>query len=416
MSLSLNLGISGGCGSPSSFGGGILETIPQKFIITPETHLEEFETTAGWAVAGTASLNTTQKLFGDASLKLTSASGVVASIEKVVDWDFSADNGKSFRLRMFPNSAPTTTFTSIYIYAGDSAALSNRFRANINATSIFAGEWNMLWNLTWTTDLGSPSWANINYVRIRVNTVAGQVSECSFDLASSNELQRPAIAITFDDGNESVFSKALPLLLARKQVATAYVIPTIIGDANILSLANLLEMQSKGWVIGNHTYNHTTLTTLNSEQITEELELARVWLESNGLPKGSRHVAYPQGSYNDTVIAAMGAWGAKTGRLSNNRVPTNWEVSFPYKIAMVTPFNVTTVAAAKAWIDSIKVARSVGFMNFHDIVDANANSSTQYLTANFIEILDYINAQGVLTVTIDDYHNSYYGPVKIKKR
>lgn len=399
-----------------AFGGGILETIPQKFIITPETHLEEFESADGWEVRGTATTNTTEKLFGNASLKLTSTSGVAASIEKAVDWDFSADNGKSFRLRMFPHSAPTTTFTSIYIYAGDSSALANRFRASINATSIFAEEWNILWNLTWTTDLGSPSWSNINYVRIRVNTVSGQVSECSFDLASFNETQRPAIAITFDDGNESVFLKALPLIYARKQVATAYVIPTIIGQAGILSLSNLLEMQSKGWVIGNHTYNHTSLITLNNEQIIAELEQARLWLEANGLTKGSRHVAYPQGSYNDTVLAAMATWGAKTGRLSNNRIPNNWEVGFPYRISMVTPFNATTVAAAKAWVDSIKVARSVGFMNFHDIVDANANSSTQYLTANFIEILDYINAQGVLTVTIDDYYNSYSGAVKIRNR
>lgn len=402
-----------GIGLPFRRNTGV--NIPQKFIITPQTTVEDFETLS-WATAGTQELNSTQKIEGDNSIKVTSVIGTAVTLEKIVNYDFSIDSGASFRLRVFPNSAPVTTFSSIIIYLGNNTAFTNSFKATINASTIFANEWNILWGLTWVTNTGTPSWSDIKFIRIRVNTVEGQTSICSFDWLSKNEVTLPAICITFDDGSSTQYSNAFPALVARNMVSTHYMITSYIGEVGRLTTSQLLEMEANNCLIGNHTRNHINLTTLTESQIIEELENGKTDLNAIGLTKGDKHVAYPQGGYNDLVLSTMALWGAKTGRVSNNRIPNNWEVGFPYKLSMYSPSNVTTVAAAKAQIDRIKLVNGVGILNFHNIVNSSATSSIDYLTTDFIELLDYINTQGILTITIDELYRSYGKPLLLHRR
>lgn len=402
-----------GIGLPFRRNTGV--NIPQKFITTPEVTVEDFESTS-WVTAGTQELNSIQKIEGSNSIKVTSAVGTAVTLEKIVNYDFSIDNGASFRLRVFPNSAPVTTFSSIVIYLGNNTSLTNSFRTTINASTIFANEWNILWGLTWITNTGIPSWNDIKFARIRVNTVAGQTAICSFDWLSKDEATVPAVCITFDDGSSTQYTNAFPELVSRNMVSTHYMITSYIGKAGRLTANQLLEMESNHCIIGNHTRNHINLTTLTESQIIEELENGKIDLNAIGLNKGDKHVAYPQGSYNDLVLSAMALWEAKTGRLSNNRIPNNWEVGFPYKLSMYSPSNITTVETAKAQIDRIKSVNGVGILNFHNIVNSDAVSSMDYLTADFIEILDYINSQGILTITIDELYRSYIGNISLHRR
>ena len=383
--------------------------LPQKAIITDEVTIESFESIGAWVTAGYAGLNSTEKIEGDNSIKLTSALGTAVTLEKAVNYNFSGDNGASFRLRMFPNSTPSTTWTSIVIYLGNNSSMTNSFRSSINASTIFANQWNILWGLSWITNTGNPDWADIKYIRIRVNTISGQTSVCSFDWLSSNQVIVPAICITFDDGSSTQYTNAFPALKARNMVSTHYMITSYINENGRLTTAQLLDLEANNCMVGNHTQNHTTLTTLTEEQIVTELEAGKTDLNAIGLTKGDKHVAYPQGAYSDTVLSAVTSWGAKTGRLSNNRMPNNWEIGYPYKLSMYSPSNETTVADVKLQIDRIKAVNGIGFLNFHNIVNSNAVSSIDYLTADFIEILDYINTIGIITITVDEFYNIYAG-------
>ena len=186
-------------------------------------------------------------------------------------------------------------------------------------------------------------------------------------------------------------------------VANAFIISSLIGNENMLTQENLIEMSANGWLIGNHSSDAVAFNALTKQQIIENLTTCKNLLSSIGLGYGGDFVAYPQGTYTDISIEAMAEFGAKTGRLSDTRFPTSWEIGLPYHISSNSIHNTTTVAQAKEKIDKVKSTGSVGFINFHDIVDYGA-SSGKYLTADLEEILDYIESEGIITITFDEYY------------
>lgn len=84
--------------------------------------------------------------------------------------------------------------------------------------------------------------------------------------------EAPRIALTFDDGPDSVCTPALlDGLKARGVHATFFVIGANIekdGNAEIIR-----RMYEEGHLIGNHTYHHVNLSELDSDQAKNEIEL-----------------------------------------------------------------------------------------------------------------------------------------------
>ena len=98
-------------------------------------------------------------------------------------------------------------------------------------------------------------------------------------------------------------------------VANAFIISSLIGNENMLTQENLIEMSANGWLIGNHSSDAVAFNALTKQQIIENLTTCKNLLSSIGLGYGGDFVAYPQGTYTDISIEAMAEFGAKTGRL-----------------------------------------------------------------------------------------------------
>ncbi len=123
---------------------------------------------------------------------------------------------------------------------------------------------------------------------------------------------RPII-LTFDDGSESVYTDALPIMQKYGFTGTAYIVYNYIGAGLYMDRDQIRELYAAGWEIGSHSITHIELPTRPGKQ-EDEIVSSKRRLESYlNLP--IRSFAYPFGAYDaDSLyhvkfagyIAAMG--------------------------------------------------------------------------------------------------------------
>lgn len=111
------------------------------------------------------------------------------------------------------------------------------------------------------------------------------------------------LAVTFDDGDRSVFDAAFPLLAELGLPATLFVATHTIGAPGGLAADELRELAAAGWEIGSHTVSHERLTELGERDLDVELRESRTCLEGL-LGQPCRSLAYPFGAADARVIAA----------------------------------------------------------------------------------------------------------------
>lgn len=132
-------------------------------------------------------------------------------------------------------------------------------------------------------------------------------------IAAGNE---KLVAITFDDGYESVFRYAFPILSKYHATATVFAITSYIGqyngwDANIGGLRfkhmnwhQLGELCRAGWHVGSHGASHLDLTAVTAFRLKKELWHSKLLLE-NRLGCEITYFSYPFGRVNEHVAASV---------------------------------------------------------------------------------------------------------------
>ena len=179
-----------------------------------------------------------------------------------------------------------------------------------------------------------------------------------FKKSNSNVANRSLI-ITFDDGYESTYSIAMPVLNELELEATVFVSPALLSDYNkdlnfnFMSIEQLLEMSKCEFIdIGGHTFNHVNLDKLQYNEAYKEIFEGKRFLEEL-LLKEINTFAYPFGkkcNYNlntISIVREIGFLGAvTTNRFKNgkasiyelNRVGINYRDTFEIFVAKINRF------------------------------------------------------------------------------
>ncbi|MCB9833862.1 MAG: polysaccharide deacetylase family protein [Planctomycetes bacterium] len=115
--------------------------------------------------------------------------------------------------------------------------------------------------------------------------------------------------ISFDDGYDCTYRRALPILRALKAPVTLFVATGGLDRADGgLGSAQLAELAAAGVEIGSHGVTHRDLRTLTDAELEAELKRSRERLEeSAGVAVAG--LAYPYGRFDDRVIRAARACG-----------------------------------------------------------------------------------------------------------
>jgi peptidoglycan/xylan/chitin deacetylase (PgdA/CDA1 family) len=137
-----------------------------------------------------------------------------------------------------------------------------------------------------------------------------------------------SISITFDDGFESVYHNAFPILQRFGFTATIFLVAGYIGQYNDwesqpkglprFQLANWPQIQE---MFGSHTISHPRLDLVDHEQLEEEIIVSKMMIEDKlGHPVDI--FSYPYGRYDlkvKTIISQkyQGACSTKLGLVTN---------------------------------------------------------------------------------------------------
>jgi peptidoglycan/xylan/chitin deacetylase (PgdA/CDA1 family) len=140
-----------------------------------------------------------------------------------------------------------------------------------------------------------------------------RLSDLAAYLKGEQALPRRSVVITIDDGYESVYRHALPLLRKHGFPATVFVYTDFIGAGEALSWAQLQELAASGLVdVQAHSKSHRNLIeraagetdAQYAQGLEAEARTPRELIERR-LPVHVRHYAYPFGDANDQVLEAL---------------------------------------------------------------------------------------------------------------
>lgn len=115
--------------------------------------------------------------------------------------------------------------------------------------------------------------------------------------------------ITFDDGEQSQFHNALPVLAEYGFKATYFVTPGLIGTAEkFLGWDDLRALQAAGHAVQSHGWSHKFLTFCSEAELSHELRASKQSLEDN-LGAAVEEISVPGGRWDTRVLHACAAAG-----------------------------------------------------------------------------------------------------------
>ncbi|MDO5134408.1 MAG: polysaccharide deacetylase family protein [Eubacteriales bacterium] len=123
-------------------------------------------------------------------------------------------------------------------------------------------------------------------------------------------LEKPRVALTFDDGPSSRFTPLLLDELKKREVCASFF---LIGK-NIEGNEKLVKrMQEEGHLIGSHTYSHIRLDQISREEAKKEIL------------KAGNVIYQAAGVYPSYIRPPFGAW-RKDLELSVSMLPAFWDL------------------------------------------------------------------------------------------
>jgi peptidoglycan/xylan/chitin deacetylase (PgdA/CDA1 family) len=222
----------------------------------------------------------------------------------------------------------------------------------------------------------------------------------------SNIFDNGKLLITFDDGNDTQYSSALPILTTKGVSATFYVDTQGVGQANQLTWANITEMYGLGHDIQAHSHDHTDYVNKTEAQLISDIETCNAAFVSNGLPTPG-HMAYPFGSANylvKDVCSRYYSTGRNTGQFAGANA--TYENLFTYRktgrysipSAGVDNLSDVNLTLLEAMLDDVKLNKCAITLYAHGC--SAGGGALQISESKLTAIIDYAVSIGLDIITI----------------
>ena len=117
---------------------------------------------------------------------------------------------------------------------------------------------------------------------------------------------RPVV-ISFDDGYESVYENAYPIMQALGFTGIMYIIVDYVGSQGYMDVGQIQEMTANGWEIGSHSMTHPHLPAVH-DQINYEAGQSKSRLASE-IGVSVETFAYPYGEIDSFVVDKVAEYG-----------------------------------------------------------------------------------------------------------
>ncbi len=167
----------------------------------------------------------------------------------------------------------------------------------------------------------------------------------------TQDADRSSLAFTFDDGCESDFVMAAPILREAGYNATFYVTAGFIGQPGYMSPTQIREL-SLDFEVGCHAMTHAYLTDLDDSGLRREISQSKTQLEQI-LGKPVEHFSCPGGRYNAHAIQVARDAGYRS--VATSRIHGNTQTTDSFSLGRVPVLRQTGLPAFQ------KICRGEGF-------------------------------------------------------
>jgi peptidoglycan/xylan/chitin deacetylase (PgdA/CDA1 family) len=175
-------------------------------------------------------------------------------------------------------------------------------------------------------------------------------SQLASVLINGGELPARPVVITFDDGNQTVYTHAYPIMREMGFIGAIYMYVDRLNFPLYLNIEQLQEMVAQGWEIGSHSLSHTDLTGHHAS-VPYELQQSRTVLENAiGMPEVT--FAYPYGKADDYITGLIDDYGYIAGM----GVGARWEhtldtITFLNRTEIQSDFDINKFISLLPWTD-----------------------------------------------------------------
>jgi peptidoglycan/xylan/chitin deacetylase (PgdA/CDA1 family) len=253
---------------------------------------------------------------------------------------------------------------------------------------------------------GRPDTSRIDTIQVRVtDTGSGRPVTVWFNgIALVQKNDRAIVTFAFDDGYETDYTRARPVLDKYHFSATSYVVGSLVGGSGRLSMEQLKSLQElNGWDIASHSYTHANLTARARPEIDENLRLSKEFLERNGFYKGSDHFAYPHGEFDNDELRSLVQEYFATARTTAGPSET-LPPSDPHRLRAMLVLNDVSPEEISRQVQAAMAGGDWLILVFHRIVESEADDETEYLQSDFESIVDDVASRGVEVLTVSEVH------------
>jgi peptidoglycan/xylan/chitin deacetylase (PgdA/CDA1 family) len=219
-------------------------------------------------------------------------------------------------------------------------------------------------------------------------------------------IAEPASAVctlTFDDGYDGVYLRAKPAMDALGFKGTVCPIVNKMGATNFMTTQQIRELVGQGWDVATHAYDvniHNAYDTATDAQVLADALSAKAWIRENGLGLGDNLIV-PQGQ--TTTLARLQAWQRYwlTARTNYTRVRETFPPGDKWRLRTYAFTSANSTADIQAKIDEAVANKGWLIMQAHNIVASGA-TGTDYTTANFTTVVNYMNSVGIKVRTLSE--------------
>ena len=207
---------------------------------------------------------------------------------------------------------------------------------------------------------------------------------------------RGLVTITFDDGWEGNTQTALPVMQLYGFKSNQFYATTYIENPWVSNPEELIQQFiDDGHEIGSHTITHPDLTTLSEEEVIQELEGSKQFLEDY-LGISIQYFATPYGAYNTSVKNHIMTYYDvhRTVDIGYNS-KDNLDVS---RLKCMSILSTTTASEVEEWVEKAKEENLWLILLYHRVADDPGEYDTT--PAMFAEHMEAINESGIPVVTI----------------
>ncbi|MBI2609989.1 polysaccharide deacetylase family protein [Candidatus Giovannonibacteria bacterium] len=211
------------------------------------------------------------------------------------------------------------------------------------------------------------------------------------------EPREAAVTLMFDDGHESAFNVAKPVLDAYGLCASAAVVTGEIDKPDSMTTADLQELENDCWSISSHSETHAHLDDIPIGKARNEMINSKKTLKKKKIEAVS--FAYPFGDFNGALFAECQKHYVSCRGVNAGVNPTRG--LYPHDVKTRVVKNTTTLGDVWNWLSEAWEKKAWVVIVFHVIAD-DWDDAYHTPVSDFEEMADLVANSGLDVITYDE--------------